>query len=118
MKIFSGQLEFDHSYGACTNMADQFVYLCFNVDTSSDYKKCRKSSSPTGNYDEISLTTHDHHFTRIASSSRKIKLYFILLITCLESILALGSWLPHNKKAELLDTNRDLWQEILDYPFE
>ena len=56
-------------------MADHFIYLCFH-DKSYDDKKCRKSTSPTGQYDEISQTTHDHGETRIASSLRKNELYF------------------------------------------
>ena len=79
IKESSGRLEFYHDRGACTNMADQFIYLCFNVYSTSDYKICRKSATPTGNYDEISKTTHDHKETRIASSSRKFKVLFLLM---------------------------------------
>ena len=48
----------------------------------------------------------------------RLKFTFFLFIKYLESILALGSYDPYNKKAELLDTNQDSWQTISDYPFE
>jgi len=62
-----GELEFDHYLGACANVADAKLYLCFN-DASGDYDKCRVALSPTGIYEEINRSIHYHAFTRIAAS--------------------------------------------------
>ena len=62
-----GELEFDHYLGACANVADAKLYLCFN-DASGDYDKCRVALSPTGIFDEINRSIHFHAFTRIAAS--------------------------------------------------
>ena len=98
-------------------MADQFIYLCFNTYTgSSEGKKCRKSTSPTGHYDEISQTSHVHRYTRIASSSRKVKLIILLIYLFLGSVLALGNL--DNNKTELFVPSNNVWLQLPDYPFE
>ena len=65
-----GSLEFEHRWGACTNVDDQHIYLCF-PNKADDYKKCRKSTSPTGQYQETSRSTYEHPWTRIANNRRK-----------------------------------------------
>ena len=65
-----GTLSFDHNRGACTNVANNKVYLCFG---SGDYKKCRFATSPTGQYTEVQESTHEHRHTKIASSNSKSK---------------------------------------------
>ena len=67
-----GTLSFDHRHGACTNVANNKIYLCFN-DRSGDYKKCRFATSPTGQYTEVQESTHEHRHTKIASSNSKSK---------------------------------------------
>ena len=111
-------LEFDFWWGACTNMGDRSIYLCFDQSWS---KECHKSTSPTGQYDRTNQTTHEHRYTRIASSSRKIKSFLLLdflFILCSGSILALGSDLPGNKKTELFVSTKNVWLQLEDYPFE
>ena len=68
-----GQLSFNHYMGACANVADNQIYLCFNY-VSSDKKKCRMSTSPTGSFEEISDSVYDHGIIRIAASERKFSL--------------------------------------------
>ena len=72
MKI--GQLQHNFIEGACSNVADQYIYLCFGTG-GRDWKKCRKLTSPTGTNMEISLSFYPHAKTRIASSSRKISIH-------------------------------------------
>ena len=65
-----GQLAFYHYYGACANVADNGIYLCFNND-SKDRKKCRVANSPTGRYEETAESIYAHSTIRIAASDRK-----------------------------------------------
>ena len=73
-----GQLPFRYRNAACTNVADQYVYLCF-PDIINEHNKCRKSTSPIGQYEDVSSSTYSHRATRIAANTRKI--YF----TCKKS---------------------------------
>ena len=69
-----GDLQFEHYYGACSNVNDQ-VYLCFNVGSSSDLKKCRVASSPTGNYSEIAESNVNHGKGNVGSSDGKSTIF-------------------------------------------
>ena len=60
-----GELEFDHHFGACANVADEKLYLCFG---SGDSNKCRVTLSPTGVYEGTNRSSFDHRETRIAAS--------------------------------------------------
>ena len=73
-----GQLSFDHKYGACSNVANRMLYLCFNSDYG-DEKKCRFASSPNDEFEEISDSSYEHEFTRIGSSDRKLTLSFFVV---------------------------------------
>ena len=66
-----GQLAFNHYFGGCANVDDRLIYLCFNSDNSEDYKKCRYSISPLGEFQQISDSNHQHSFTRIAADKCK-----------------------------------------------
>ena len=62
-----GDLEFDHRWGACNVMNNQFVYLCF--DFHDDYsRRCRKSNGPLEQFSDIELSLHSHRTIHIASS--------------------------------------------------
>ena len=65
-----GDLAFDHYLGACSVMANQFIFLCFNIYNSNDYK-CRRSTGPLETFSEVSLTTHDHRRTQTSCSESK-----------------------------------------------
>ena len=65
-----GDLSFDHFDGACTVMASQFIYLCFN-DDPNDTKRCRQSTGPLQGFTEIALSTHEHLWTRVSCSDSK-----------------------------------------------
>ena len=75
-----GSLTFDHFYGACTNVANNLIYLCFNVSPENK-KKCRVSSSPSGNFEEINESPNEHAYIRLASNNCKFR--FNLVATCL-----------------------------------
>ena len=62
-----GELEFDHYWGACANVADAKLYLCFNWE-SGDLNKCRVATSPTGVFEEVNQSNYNHCQTRIAAS--------------------------------------------------
>ena len=64
-------LDFDQTYGGCTNVNDQSIYLCFNY-ASADYKKCRVTNDPFGTFEEIEETVYNHKQTLIGASRGKI----------------------------------------------
>ena len=75
-----GQLSFQLYKGACANVAEEHIYLCFNENDKSDYKKCRKASSPLSEFEEIRESTAEHRSTRIAASQSKFSInHFIVL---------------------------------------
>ena len=67
-----GTLEFDHDRGACANVNDNKIYLCFNNNSLyNDSKRCMIASTPEGQYSEAALTEYEHRQTSIAASSSK-----------------------------------------------
>ena len=67
---FIGSLPFDHHLGACTNFADQKIFLCFNYYIG--FKTCRWSREPLGTFEQATLASYDHRETRISSSNGKL----------------------------------------------
>ena len=66
-----GKLEFNFNVGACANVDNRLIYLCFNTSNSDDKKKCRYSTSPLGEFEQISDSNHEHGYTRIAADKCK-----------------------------------------------
>ena len=62
-----GSLAFNHKHGACSNVNDEWIYLCFN-DQSGDYKKCRRSNNPLGSFQSIADSEEDHKSAKIGSN--------------------------------------------------
>ena len=60
-----GALKFDFYIGACTNMADRKLFLCFDL---SDSKRCYWSTNPLGDFQSAQLAFYNHAATRISSS--------------------------------------------------
>lgn len=77
-----GDLPFDHSYGTCTAVGDDRIYLCFNDGSwaGDDYEKCRYATRPEGPFSEVALSNHHHRFARIAASSSKMLNRLFILI--------------------------------------
>ena len=74
-----GSLPFDHNYATCTNMANKKLFLCFNSASSSDYKKCRWTDEPLGNFEEVTSASYNHDRARISSSEGEF--YELALLT-------------------------------------
>ena len=71
-----GDLQFSHASVACTNVANNFIYLCFNENNIGDFKRCRKSTGPLARFTEIDLSLYPHQNTYIASSTSKLELRY------------------------------------------
>ena len=63
-----GRLPFDFKNGACTNMADQKFFLCFDYN---DDRRCHWSTEPLGSFNDVPLASYNHKQIRISSSECK-----------------------------------------------
>ena len=70
-----GDLEFDFYAGACTNYIDEQIFLCFS--NTDNYKLCRKSSQPLGQFELVADCEHKHIDIRIASSEGTLEVICI-----------------------------------------
>ena len=66
-----GHLKFDFKSGACTNVAESRLYLCFN-DGTGDYKQCWSGPSPVGSYTKIAESAYEHGSSFISSGKGQI----------------------------------------------
>ena len=70
-----GTLDFDHYYGACSNVADREIYLCFDAKdykpVSKHYNQCRLAVDPLGNFTKVANSTFPHRHARTAASTSK-----------------------------------------------
>ena len=84
-KLTGGKLEriatlpFQHRFGACGIMNGNTIFLCFN-DNRADYKTCRTSTQPLGDFEEIAASEHDHRWTRIGTSPGTFIYHYEILI--------------------------------------
>ena len=68
-----GTLAFDHALGACANVNNTRVYLCFS-DAADDSQRCRYTTQPLStDYTNASSSVYGHRKTSIASSQSKNK---------------------------------------------
>ena len=63
-----GDLAFDHYWGACSVMNNQFIFLCFN---DASYKRCRRSTGPLETFSEVALANNDHRWIQTSCSESK-----------------------------------------------
>ena len=68
-----GQLDFDHVSGACSVMANQFIFLCFN-NAFHDNKLCWRSTGPLATF-EAEPDSFNHH-KRTKTSCSDSELFF------------------------------------------
>ena len=54
--------------GACGNMADELIYLCFDYDHDDE---CWSAADPLGDFNQITSSSHSHSQTRTANSDSK-----------------------------------------------
>ena len=73
-----GDLSFDHQYGACSNMENQYIFLCFDLKEDSndidDPRRCRRSTGPMKQFSEVALSTHVHRGIQTSCSDSKFLL--------------------------------------------
>ena len=64
-----GQLSVKFDNGACTNVGNELVFICFHdfYDSSTD-RKCLKSTEPSDTFQEARDSTHTHRETRIGNN--------------------------------------------------
>ena len=60
-----GTLDFDHYIGACSNVDDRQIYLCFD---EKDTKQCRSAVEPLGTFTKIEQSSYGHSTIRTAAS--------------------------------------------------
>ena len=66
-----GTLDFDHNLGACSNVDDREIYLCFDLSKYDNMKQCRSAYDPLGKFTKITKSTFEHRWTRTAASPSK-----------------------------------------------
>ena len=70
-----GQLSFRMSKGACTNVANEFIFICFpDYADNSTAKKCYKTSQPLGTFQAARDSTHPHKNTRIGNNGGRVQI--------------------------------------------
>ena len=67
----AGDLLFDHYMGACSVMANEYIFLCFSNTGSNDLKRCRRSTGPLEQFSEVTLSTHQHRIIQTSCSDCK-----------------------------------------------
>ena len=72
-----GKLDFSHEFGACSNVNDREIYLCFDLN---DDKQCRSGVGPLEKFTEIAPSTYRHQGSRTAASPSKFQVTYILHI--------------------------------------
>ena len=106
-----GNLAFAHSFGTCSVMANQLIFLCFNNDWN-DFKRCRRSIGPLETFTEITLSKHNHRGIQTSCSDSKSSLQ--ISHNCLGVLVAVGSAWPNNKKGEKFEDGD--WIDIQEAP--
>ena len=64
-----GVLDFDHYKGACGNMNDEFIFLCFSLNEKPS--RCRRATDPLGPFTEVARPYMEHPSTQISASQSK-----------------------------------------------
>ena len=84
-----GNLKFDHCHGACTQMRDEVIYLCFNNDygtPETDVQTCRRSNGPLQTFSLIEDLSNDpHEAIHLGSSDSKLNIGIDGLRPCSET---------------------------------
>ena len=68
-----GTLSFNLDRGACTNVNNEKLFLCFDV---SNDKKCWKSSNPEGPFSSTAESLENHWPSRIANDQGELTFQF------------------------------------------
>ena len=63
-----GQLSFRMKKGACTNVANEFLFICFpESDNESTSKYCYEAFEPLATFERARDSTYSHSGTRIGN---------------------------------------------------
>ena len=68
-----GSLAFDHYMGACSVMANKFIFLCFSFHS---HEQCWRSTGPLETFSAVALSNHKHSYTQISCSESKSSCQF------------------------------------------
>ena len=60
-------LEFSFKLGACTNVGDEFIYLCFHYGNDDEQRLCRYAQNPDGSFAQTEKSDHTHREKSIAA---------------------------------------------------
>ena len=63
-----GTLNFSLIRGACANVDNKFLYLCFHFGDDNDKKLCRYSTKATGSFSSIEKSFYRHAGISIAAA--------------------------------------------------
>ena len=63
-----GLLSFPFESGACANVNDLSIFLCFDDSNNSSAKSCQTAHYPTGRFEETESSVYAHRQQRIGAS--------------------------------------------------
>ena len=72
-----GELPFEFNFGACANVSNRRIYLCFNrglKDKKEDQKTCHFAKDPRGNFTQMAKSNSSHLQITLAVSSNTCEL--------------------------------------------
>ena len=118
-----GSLFFDHQYGACSQMNNKYIFLCFS---SKDTTTCRRSTSPLESFVKIASSTYSHRGISVSASESKfghtksrIKVALKNSLNFVsEILLAVGQCRQGHNKVEFYDSGTESWTDIIPYPHD
>ena len=73
-----GSLAFDHDYGSCSVMNNQFIYLCFGKVGESDSNGCRWSTGPLESFSETALSNYEHRDAKTGCADCKSLVQYLI----------------------------------------
>ena len=111
-----GDLDFDLHAGACANVNNEYIYLCFSSPDHDELRQCRYSSGVEKTFRKTAKSVDRHESITIAASKSKYKSSYPRGLSFLEHILAVGNFADH-ARAELLDTRSGTWLSVASYPY-
>ena len=115
-----GDLDFKLRSGACANVNNEYVYLCFHWGSYDDLRQCRYSSGVKKTFRKTDKSVDRHGATSIAASASKHKSSYPICLSFLAYILAVGHFADSSYKhsrAELFDSRSGTWLSVANYPY-
>ena len=73
---YVGDLLFDQNQGACSVMANQYIFLCFNL-YYKDYRRCRRSTGPLESFTEVEPSMYAHDYAKTSCSDSKYSFHWL-----------------------------------------